>query len=631
MTRIPQKMLFPTTIFTLFMVVVLVGWSNYRLFENRFIAQLTLDESELLSQANSLFSRELGHIKSTTLFLRNSVYALSSSRNHVLKPAWWQSDITQIFSQFAMTSPFISQVRWLNPEGKELIRVNSHDGHTTVVPDSQLQDKSDRYYFHQANLATGNNVYISPVDLNMENDQIVRPLEPTLRGVVSLNRNHPGVLVVNYNLTKLFEQLRALSNDHFFLDVVSENGEWLISQDAQKEWAGALKKEKQANYVKSLFPKVWASISSEEGLSSRISEGQVWSSMRVIVEAPISSMATEQSSFLYFVARSRSHVLDEYREYLQWLIFSLGSAVFLILSFLVWWQMNASYKRRALLSALETEQAQLKVANNEFNVVNHQLVELQSELVENSKLSALGLMVAGLAHEMNTPLGGVRMALSSLTALINKEADSLSDRNRQSMEKTLEIAEKNLTRAINLVVSFKRVTLDRSGQDVQVFSVNSVLQDLLTVYKPRLKHFPHVSIEEECEADIQMRGFPGLLSQVIQNLIDNALQHGLKDRSKGVITLTTKRQNNMLVLGVKDNGCGISPEVKDRIFEPFITTGRVDKHTGLGLHLVHQWVYTLMNGRIEVVSKEGEGTTFTIIIPLLQPQSTQVEDRAKGI
>lgn len=633
MTRIPQKILFPATILTFFLVVVLVGWSNYRLFENRFATQLTVTESELLSQGNGLFSRELGHIRSTTLFLRNSVYALSTTHNRMPNSIWRKPDIIQVFSQFARTSPYISQVRWLNLDGKELIRVNSHDGNTTVVPDSQLQDKSDSYYFHQANLTTGNNVYISPVDLNMENNQIVRPLEPTLRGVVSLNRNRnrAGVLVVNYDLTKLFEQLRALSNDHFFLDVVSENGEWLISQDANKEWASTLKQDKQMNDVKSLYPKVWESISSEEGLSSRLSEGQVWSSMKVVVEAPIPSMAPETSSFLYFVARSRNHVLDEYREYLQWLIFSLGGAVFLILSFFVWWQMNASYKRRALVSALETEQAQLKVANNEFNVVNHQLVELQSELVESSKLSALGLMVAGLAHEMNTPLGGVRMALSSLTALINKEADLLSDRNRQSIEKTIEIAEKNLTRTINLVVSFKRVTLDRSGQDVEAFSVGSVLQDLLTVYKPRLKHFPHVSIEEECEADIQMRGFPGILSQVVQNLIDNALQHGLKDRSKGVITLTTKRQDDMLVLSVKDNGYGISPEVKDRIFEPFITTGRVDKHTGLGLHLVHQWVYTLMNGRIEVVSKEEEGTTFIIIIPLLQTKDTQVEDRTKGI
>ncbi|MFI8621320.1 ATP-binding protein [Marinomonas sp. NPDC078689] len=631
MTRIPKKMLFPTTMITLFLVVVLVGWSNYRLFENRYVTQLTLEESGLLSQGSSLFNRELGHIKSTTLFLRNSVYALLTSHHHIPESVFWQSDISQIFSQFALTSPFISQVRWLDSNGKELIRINARDGKIAVVPASQLQDKSDRYYFQQAKLATENDVYISPVDLNMENDQIVRPLEPTLRGAVSINRERQGVLVVNYDLTKLFAQLRTLSNDRFFMDVVSENGEWLISQDAQKEWASALKQDKQTNYVKSLYPKVWASISSEEGLSSRISEGQVWSSMRVIVEAPISSMETEQSSFLYFVARSRSHVLDEYREYLQWLIFSLGSAAFLILSFLVWWQMNASYKRRALLSALEAEQAQLKVANNEFNVVNHQLVELQSELVENSKLSALGLMVAGLAHEMNTPLGGVRMALSSLTALINKEADSLSDRNRQSMGKTLEIAEKNLTRAINLVASFKRITLDRSGQDVQDFVLNSVLQDLLTVYKPRLKRFPHVLIKDECDADIHMQGFPGILSQVIQNLIDNALQHGLKDYPKGIITLTAKCQNDMLALSVKDNGNGISSEVRERIFDPFVTTGRVDKHTGLGLHLVHQWVYTLMKGRIEIESKEGEGTSFTIIIPLVQTRDVSLEEMSKGL
>ena len=630
MTRLPKRMLFPTTTLVVFLIVALLGWSNYRVFENRLISQLTLDESALLSQGSSLFSRELGHIKTTTLFLRNSVYALSTSHQHTPHSALWQANIPEIFTQFAQTSSFISQVRWLDSGGQELVRINARNGQTSQVPKDQLQDKSERYYFQQASSATGNNVYISPVDLNIENDQIVRPLEPTLRGVIKLDRFLAGVLVVNYDLTKLFQRLRALSNDNVFLDVVSAKGEWLISQDAQQEWATTLDHDENTNQMKVLYPDVWESIRSESGLSSRLSGGQIWSSMKVMVENETPSLDSESGSYVYFIARSQLHVLDKQRQHLQWLIGAISGAVFFVLCFIIWWQMNMAYKRRALLAALETEQAQLRVANNEFTMVNHQLVELQGELVENSKLAALGLMVAGLAHEMNTPLGGVRMALSSLLAQVKKDAERLPEQSLTNINKSIEIADKNLNRAINLVVSFKRITLDRSGQDVQTFLFNSVLQDLLMVYNPRLKRSPQITIVEECDENIEMQGFPGILSQMLQNFIDNALQHGFKGRQQGTITLTAKQQNEQLVLSIKDNGCGISPEVEGHIYEPFITTGRVDKHTGLGLHLVHQWVYKLMNGRIEVTSIEGKGTCFTVFIPLIQQREASA-DRTKGV
>jgi len=99
-------------------------------------------------------------------------------------------------------------------------------------------------------------------------------------------------------------------------------------------------------------------------------------------------------------------------------------------------------------------------------------------------------------------------------------------------------------------------------------------------------------------------------------LIDNSLQHGFKDINRGTIKLIARKRGDNLELIIEDDGKGVSSEVVDRLFEPFVTTGRSTKHTGLGLHLVHQWVYKLMGGRIEVTSKEGEGARFTVYIPL---------------
>ena len=616
MATISKPVLLSTVITILFLVIVFVGWSNYRLFEARFTTQLTLDEAELLAEGTSIFSRELGHIKNTTLFLRNSIDSLSTTRDHISDVVWFEPDITQVFSQFAKTSPFISQVRWIDPTGKELARVNSHNGEIVIVPSDQLQDKSERYYVHQNNFIVGDNVYISPVDLNIENNQIVTPLEPTLRGVVPLSHHRKGILVVNYNLTKLFDQLRSLSNDRLFLDLVSTNGEWMVSQTPEQEWKNTLNNHPTDNYFNTLYPEVWAAITQGTGMTSVLFQGQMWSANKVVVENEGVAIETEQVSCLYFIARSRLHILAEYQAYLQKLIIIIGSVAFFGLTFVLWWLIDAVYKRRALMVALEQEKSQLKVVNNDLYKANYQLVELQNELVEASKLSALGMMVAGLAHEMNTPLGGVRMALSSLGVLVNREVETLPEKSKETMLNSINIADKNLTRAVNLVASFKRITADASGQDIELFSFNDVLKDILIVYKSLLKRQPGMLLIQECEPHIEMQGFPGILFQVMQNLIDNSLQHGFKDMNRGTIKIIARKSGDNLELIIEDDGKGVSSEVVDRLFEPFVTTGRATKHTGLGLHLVHQWVYKLMGGRIEVTSKEEEGARFTVYIPL---------------
>jgi signal transduction histidine kinase len=225
-------------------------------------------------------------------------------------------------------------------------------------------------------------------------------------------------------------------------------------------------------------------------------------------------------------------------------------------------------------------------------------------------------MVAGLAHEMHTPLGGVRMALSSCKIWLDKEIKQHPSDGLEKIDSSLLIAEKNLVRALDVVSSFKRIVSDRTAQDMQAFFFHNVVNDILFTYKPVLKKRADIHIESECPEDIDMLGYPGVISQIIQNLVDNALDHAFQRLDKGVIALTAKKEQDHLILVISDNGRGLSPEIKMHIFEPFFTTGRTKQHTGLGLHLVSQWVNKLMNGRIEVTSELGVGTTFTLTIPL---------------
>ncbi|AWX99303.1 hypothetical protein A8139_04275 [Marinomonas primoryensis] len=130
--------------------ILLFSWGGYRLFLDNKTSQLAWNESEVLSRSANVFSREMGHIKRVTLLLRNSVNARLTSKDHTAFSADWEDLVVDEFSQFAQTSSLISQVRWIMPNGRERIRINSQAGVITRVENSQLQDKSDRNYIKNA-------------------------------------------------------------------------------------------------------------------------------------------------------------------------------------------------------------------------------------------------------------------------------------------------------------------------------------------------------------------------------------------------------------------------------------------------------------------------------------------------
>lgn len=615
---------------------ILFSWGSYRFFLDNKISQLAWNESEVLSRSASVFSREMGHIKRVTLLLRNSINARLSAQNtasqtvasqnsmsqnsassqtEAIIPDDWETQVADEFNQFARTSKLISQVRWIMPNGQEHIRVNSQAGVSTRVPDDQLQNKSDRHYVKNVP-DNSNDVFISSLDLNIENKEIVRPFQPTVRGVVRVDGNLPGILVVNYDLTKLFELVRTFSSEGVYLEIIDTNGNWVLAADRSLEWGGILHSDDLSFNIKTHFPAIWREMNAADGLERIFDDGRLWSLLKLHIDEEGIDVKGFQTPSLYFIARSNSEVFSAWRVKLILTIVGIASIFFTLIAWLIWRQTTAQFETYRLLKLVQQEKNQAEQVNRKLNLTNKRLVDLQDELVESSKLSSLGLMVAGLAHEMHTPLGGVRMALSSCKIWLDKEIKQHPSDGLEKMDSSLLIAEKNLVRALDVVSSFKRIVSDRTAQDMQAFFFHNVVNDILFTYKPVLKKRADIHIESECPEDIDMLGYPGVISQIIQNLVDNALDHAFQRLDKGVIALTAKKEQDHLILVISDNGRGLSPEIKMHIFEPFFTTGRTKQHTGLGLHLVSQWVNKLMNGRIEVTSELGVGTTFTLTIPL---------------
>ena len=251
----------------------------------------------------------------------------------------------------------------------------------------------------------------------------------------------------------------------------------------------------------------------------------------------------------------------------------------------------------------------------------------QAELVEAQKLASLGALVAGISHELNTPIGNAVTTASSLQVLLHKthamvQAQQVS---RKALTEALDKGEQMASlvlrasqRAAELVSSFKRVAVDDSSELRRHFDLQSVLQDLLLSYGPTLKHKPwHIDLD--VPAGIEMDSFPGPLDQVIGNLIQNAERHAFNGRATGLLRISARAMEDHVELRVEDDGLGMSPETAQHIFEPFFTTKLGQGGSGLGLSIVRNLICGLLGGQIAVQSVEGQGTCFIIKLPLLAP------------
>ena len=289
--------------------------------------------------------------------------------------------------------------------------------------------------------------------------------------------------------------------------------------------------------------------------------------------------------------------------------------------------------------AISIENAQLYNNLQEFNQNLEQLVSdrtqelsntldalkaTQSKLVESEKMASLGGLVAGVAHEINTPIGvGVTVA-SALAENTTEFASTYKSgkMKRSELEEFLDIATQssntlltNLNQAAALIQSFKEVAVDRSSEERRTFIVRDYLDEILIQLKPKLRNSKH-SIEIKGDTKIAIDSYPGALSQVVTNLLMNSMIHAYEPGESGQLVFDWQQDGSRLSLEYSDDGKGIPPENLSKIFEPFFTTKRGQGGSGLGLHIVYNLVTQKLLGEVECKSKVGVGTKFIIKLPL---------------
>lgn len=287
------------------------------------------------------------------------------------------------------------------------------------------------------------------------------------------------------------------------------------------------------------------------------------------------------------------------------------------------------------------EKAQMDT-NRQLSTTIDNLRETQRQLIESEKLAALGSLVKGVAHEINTPLGVGVTAASHLQEEVRTLARSAEHEalTRSALKRFIDNAQManqmlvaNLDRASALVSSFKQVASDQSEELRNTFHLNECLDSVTDSLRPRMQAGHH-HIELECPPDINMDSYPGALSQTITHLAVNALDHAFNDDRAGTLTIRCKCQDERVRIICSDDGAGIPPEVLARVFDPFVTTGRGQGRVGLGLHIAYNQVTAILGGRINCESSPGNGTRFHLDLPLtapvLNPSSRNARSRLSG-
>ena len=252
------------------------------------------------------------------------------------------------------------------------------------------------------------------------------------------------------------------------------------------------------------------------------------------------------------------------------------------------------------------------------------LKEAQNRLIESEKMSALGNLVSGVAHEVNTPLGNALTSSTIISREVNDVLNDLRTNNlkRSVFENKLEIInqssillEKTLKYASNLIKSFKQISVDQVTDDIREIDLKRYLEDVFLTNANKLK-IQAVQKEIICEEQIILKTSPGVIAQIFNNLIQNSLLHGFEnfqDRAKIIVKI--EKEKSALIISYEDNGVGIEDSIKGKIFEPFITTKRNAGGTGLGLNIVYNLVHQKLDGSLKVVSQRNIGTKFIITIP----------------
>lgn len=267
---------------------------------------------------------------------------------------------------------------------------------------------------------------------------------------------------------------------------------------------------------------------------------------------------------------------------------------------------------------------ELRKRNTELATSMETIQMAKDQLVESERMASLGGLVAGIAHDVNTPLGVSVTATSFLQDRVQKLQTAYDDKTLtgstmssflSEAQQTISLLTNNLNRASDLISSFKQVAVDQTSEAVREINVSDYLTEVVQSLAPNFKKTQH-TIDIHCPDDLSIQCAPGVLAQILTNMIMNSLIHGFEDKLKGAIRLEISKQNGNLIIDYSDDGRGLDEGTLARHFDAFFTTRRGKGGSGLGTHIMYNLVTQTLGGSIEAFSQPNEGLQYKITVPV---------------
>ena len=584
-------------------VAAIVGYFAYSDKLASLQHPIRVTQRSQIDTASVLINRKISEIETVMRLFKHELELLQPEEN----------TIRRAFRTLFYVYPELLQVRWLDENGNEKIRLEKAPDNTLYsVEESALQNKAARYYFSAGIQLAPNEIFITPIDLNIENGEVQRPFQPTIRAVTKAEQAElgTGLLVINFDLRPLLSSLKSLNTPESALLVGAGTSKWILHPMESKEWSVDLIKA-PANIVVEI-PSLWHQLSTQDSITTQTLNNTVVTAQRI----NSSFLETGGLPDIYLLTKSRDDVLPalQTNAFQTAILYALGLCMFGLLVLFLY--VKHIQRLQRLSKAIKVERDSLKTALDQQTV----LIE---ELAESQKLSSLSIMVAGLAHELNTPVGATNMALSNLKNLLDalrRQANEGLTKEQfhhfiSQTDKTLSLANDNNHRAISLVKGFKRLSFERAKDDFTRFKVRQTIMDLERSMAGLFKQH-HVTVKNAIGDDLEIEGYPGAFSQIIQILLSNTLAHAFKDGNANQVIIEATSFPDKVEIAVTDNGCGIPESIQEQIFDPFITSKRHKQHTGLGLHMAKAWMYQAFNGDIKIKRTSHRGTQFALTFPV---------------
>lgn len=289
---------------------------------------------------------------------------------------------------------------------------------------------------------------------------------------------------------------------------------------------------------------------------------------------------------------------------------------------------SAKVKAELALRALNDKLEQrVEERTQALSSTNEDLRQAMKRIAQSEKLASLGSLVAGVAHELNTPLGNARIVASTLHDHVRNFRREMADGSlrRSALDNFLaasddasDLLERNLARAAELIGNFKQIAVDQTSMRRRRFDLRQVVDEVLSTLQPKLRKTAH-RIEIGVTEGLLVDSYPGPFEQVLTNFVENSLIHGLANKADGLITISARVDADTVVIDYADNGVGMDEAAAAKAFDPFYTTRLGQGGSGLGLYIVHNLVTGALGGSIHLLAAPGAGVRFTLALPLTAP------------